>query len=140
MVIALSVISCINGGRLHLRGNKHKINNWENFSAGPIPEKVMTKGMVKKFINNKLIVKNSAKFRNWSPIFKGLMHNRKPKPMIGVWNTCVEVSSKDKTGSYNEYQVYFIKLLHDRVLETTVIPFLAECPAFNHLDPARFKE
>ena len=126
--IVLTITSCtINGMRLS-PNKKNRINNWEKIKNGSFTEEATTKIMIEKYIKKQLVDENSVKFRSWHPMYKELMYNYRPKPIVGAWNTCVEVNFRDRKGDYVRYNVYFIQLSYDKVLEAKAIPLFTECP------------
>ena len=85
------------------------INDWSTIDAGPKPDYETSKAQAEEVLKDVMFDPDSAKFRNWTPLFKTLYNYGPGSTPEGLWALCVDVNGKNKFGGYVGYQTWYVK-------------------------------
>lgn len=119
-------------------GSQHNIKNWSAINSGPKPDLEKIKPLVMTYIKynsfdtvvmqknkgvlqfdtktSKLKDPESAQFRAWSPLYKGILNWSQSVKITGVWQGCVQVNAKNSFGGYVGEKTYKYKVKNNKVL------------------------
>jgi hypothetical protein len=94
---------------------QHVVKDWGTIDAGPKPEYSMAHALAEEAIKGSLKDPESARFSNWSPMYKNLQ-NWLGESMTGVWELCVNVYSKHSFGGHVWSRIWFVQIRDGKVV------------------------
>ena len=73
-----------------------EIDAWSSSDAGPKPDIAAVKPLVMEHMKDTMYDPESARFSDWSPLYKSLKNYLDNAPIMPIWEGCVSVNGKNK--------------------------------------------